>query len=262
MPSGPNSSNCVEIGSVDFAVGVSEENLRRKDTNTIIQQFESSQSQLQHNPELSYFGGWNLWPYASQRGISQILDFTGDDVGEGVNCGQLLLRILVVPLAPSGRLRFSDHGSGSRYRDLNIDSRHRVLEPSEPTSRCHPNEFSLVTVQLKSIHRHPSFKFINATRYGCGKGCHLIWCAMEIDLSVICVTVARETMLTDNVHYWRGVKNEQQGTQYGSLGYSRTQFWCRRTAASNPNNLSPIRQIRFHPLQHQALQSKRYFQPR
>ena len=37
MPNGPNSSNCVEIGSVDFDVGRLTENLRRKDTNTIIQ---------------------------------------------------------------------------------------------------------------------------------------------------------------------------------------------------------------------------------
>ena len=62
MPSEPNSSNCVEIGSVDFAVGRPIENLRRKDTNTIIQQIEKFIISVATQPQVKLF--WGLKPLA------------------------------------------------------------------------------------------------------------------------------------------------------------------------------------------------------
>ena len=57
MPNEPNSSNCVEIGSVDFAVGRPTENLRRKDTNTIIQQIEKFIISVATQPQVKLFWG-------------------------------------------------------------------------------------------------------------------------------------------------------------------------------------------------------------
>jgi hypothetical protein len=72
MPNGPNSSNCVEIGSVDFAVGRPTENLRRKlrrkDTNTIIQQIEKFIISVATQPQVKLFWGLKALAICSPTG--------------------------------------------------------------------------------------------------------------------------------------------------------------------------------------------------